>query len=114
MLGKRKHESATCELRYSLAMPVELRQVVREVFNVQTAPGMRGKGHGSRLMEAICKEADQAHKILMLLPANSKVETWYSRFGFVVAQVEPVHLMIRNPAVMVARGKNGQRDGNTG
>lgn len=97
MLGKRKYESATCEVRYSLALPVELRQAIREVFNVKTASGMRGKGHGSKLMEQICIEADKADKILILLPKDDKLEKWYNRFGFDIIQTEPAVIMMRKP-----------------
>ena len=97
MLGKRKHESASCELRYSTALPIEFRRLVREVFNVKTDSGMRGKGHGSRLMEAVSKEADKSKKVLMLLPDSEKLELWYNRFGFERVQAEPKILMMRNP-----------------
>lgn len=109
MLGKRKHESASCELRYSKALPIELRQLVREVFNVKTDAGMRGKGHGSRLMESLVKEADKSKKVLILLPDNEKLELWYNRFGFERVQSEPVVLMMRKPAEMATRGNNGLR-----
>jgi N-acetylglutamate synthase-like GNAT family acetyltransferase len=97
MLGKRKYESAKCELRYSMALPVELRQLVREVFNVITEPGMRGKGHGSKLMQAIADEADKCGKTLILIPDNEKLELWYNKFGFIKVQQEPKPLMLREP-----------------
>lgn len=106
MLGKRKYESATCELRYTMALSVELRQVVREVFNVQTDKGMRGKGHGTKLMQAITKEADKAGKILILLPASEVLQKWYMRVGFEVIQTEPVVLMMRKPSETETRGTN--------
>lgn len=108
MLGKRKYESATCELRYSMAMPLELRQVVREVFNVRTDKGMRGKGHGTKLMQAIAAEADKAGKILILLPASEALQKWYTRVRFEVIQNEPVVLMMRKPSEIETRGTNGR------
>jgi len=97
MLGKRHFASATCQLRYSMAIPVEERQAVREVYDVKA--GMKGKQHGSKLMEGIIKEADVAKKILMLLPDSARLEAWYAKFGFEKVQEKPVALMLRNPKV---------------
>jgi N-acetylglutamate synthase-like GNAT family acetyltransferase len=108
MLGKRRYESASCELRYTQALPYELRQTVREVFNVQTDKGMRGKGHGSKLMQEIAKEADQAQKILLLIPATDLLQKWYNIVGFEVIQSEPVVLMMRKPSEIETRGTNGR------
>jgi len=107
MLGKRKYETATCEIRYSMAMPLEIRQTVREVYNVKTDSGMKGKGQGSKLMQAIADEADKAQKILILLPDTEKLELWYSKFGYELVQTNPVHLMMRKPVEMTTRGKHG-------
>lgn len=107
MLGKRKYESASCELRYTMALPVELRQTVREVFNVQTDKGMRGKGHGSKLMQEIAEEADKAQKILLLIPQSELLQKWYKRVGFELIQDEPP-LMMRKPSEIETRGNNGR------
>lgn len=92
-----------------MALPIEYRQLVREVFNVKTDAGMRGKGHGSKLMEQIIKEADKAGKILLLIPDSEKLELWYNRYGFNKVQSEPVSLMMREPVEMTTRGSNGKR-----
>jgi len=104
MLGRRKYETATCEIRYSQAIPFELRMVVREVFNVKTESGMKGKGQGSKLMQAVIEEADKAQKILILLPDTEKLELWYSKYGFELVQTNPAHLMMRKPVEMTTRG----------
>ena len=95
MLGKRKYGSAVCELRYSTALPIDLRQAVREVFNVKS--DVKGKGDGSKLMQSIAEEADKANKMLILIPDNEKLEKWYGKFGFEKVQTEPSVLMLRKP-----------------
>ena len=97
MLGPRKYESAKLELRYTQALPYELRQLVREVFNVKTDDDKIGLGYGTHLMHQVCDEADKYKKVLLLIPDSGKLETWYSKFGFNKVQDKPVVLMIRNP-----------------
>lgn len=55
-------------------------------------------GHGSALLRKVCKEADRSQCILLLNPERAELEPWYSRFGFVVVQREPVPLMARQLA----------------
>ena len=109
MLGKRQFESATCYVRYSQALPVHLRQGIREVFDLHTAKGMRGRGHGTQLMKAICREADASGKVLMLMPVDDKLAKWYSTFAFDIIQIEPP-IMIRKTSHAVD-GNTGDKDG---
>ena len=95
MLGVRQYESATCEVRYSMLLPISLRENVREVARVKS--GMKGKRHGSKLLESVCKEADSAGKMLLLMPDTHKLELWYNRFDFIRVQTEPVVLLMREP-----------------
>ncbi len=109
MLGIRRFDTATCVVRYSLALPASLQDNVREIHDVKS--GMKGKRHGSKLMELVCSEADRLQKILILLPDSVKLEKWYNGFGFETVQSEPVSLMARNPkqpAEIAARGKHGR------
>lgn len=99
MLGKREYESASCNIRYSQALPMSLRDSIREVHDLKTDKGMRGKGQGSRLMESVCKEADKAQMMLMLLADNEKLELWYNRFGFETLEKSDKFLMFRKPTV---------------
>ena len=77
-----------------------------EVKSVQTAKPSRRQGHASRLLRAICAEADKDGTILVLTPAQfdngpigtQQLKGWYERFGFAVIQEKPV-LMCRDPVV---------------
>ena len=95
MIGVRWYESASCEVRYSLNLPPSLRENVREVSKVKA--GIKGARHGSKLIEKVCIEADNAGKMLILMPDTKKLELWYNRFGFIRVQSEPVVLMMREP-----------------
>lgn len=97
-LGKRTIGDATCYLRFSQAVPVHLRQTIREVYDVKVPKGMRGKGSGTRLIKAICAEADHADKVLILLPLEDKIK-WYTSLGF--EQIQD------SPPIMMRKNKNG-------
>ena len=47
MLGKREYLSASCMIRMMTDLPMALRDSVRLLHALNTAPGMRGKGHGT-------------------------------------------------------------------
>jgi predicted GNAT family N-acyltransferase len=79
MVGLRSHESASCRLNYSMGVPAEMRDRLRELSHLSAAD--QGKGHGSELMRKVCDEADQS-AIVLLLTAKPELFTWYERFGF--------------------------------
>ena len=57
----------------------------------------RKKGAANKLMDQLCEEADQASKVLMLMPDQSDwLVEWYASHGFKVIQQDPV-LMARPP-----------------
>lgn len=96
MLGKRQYMDATCNVRMNTGLPLRSQKLVYEVHNLQTAPGMRGKGQGTKLMQQICADADRLGKILMLVSDNTQLEKWYNKFGFERVQEKPI-LMFRHP-----------------
>ena len=54
------------------------------------------QGHGTRLLRALCVEADAGGWVLVLEPAEQWHEAWYGRFGFRRIQSEPVVLLMRS------------------
>lgn len=96
MLGKREFEGASCWVRMMTDLPMQLRDSVRLIHDLKTDKGMRGKGQGTKLLQQVCEEADKAQKVLILMPDNDKLETWYNKFDFKRTQDNPV-IMVRNP-----------------
>jgi GNAT superfamily N-acetyltransferase len=91
--GLRSCKSASCRIAIPEGLPVEMWEDMREV--VELKAGERGKGHGTRLMRAVCDEADAAGKVLFLMPESGDVmdaerlERFYTRLGFAVVQESP-------------------------
>ena len=95
-LGKRQLGAASCRLGPSDALPAHLRDVI-EVSEVFVPEWHRRKGIASRLLRQVCDDADAHGKVLMLMPGGDDwLTAWYSKFGFVQIQNNPV-LMARQP-----------------
>ena len=109
MLGQQSYGTASCMLKYSSALPWDLRDNVRELCKLTA--NTKGKGHGTKLLEHICQEADKYSKILILIPDNEKLVRFYERFGFELMQTEPEMLMVRNPAVIARTPVEGKVNG---
>lgn len=110
MIGRRTHKQASVEIIAPLSIPVEMREQVREVYNLQSTNPR--KGHATALMHQVCAEADRVAMVLMLLVAqpddtaigNEKMIKFYGRFGFKPTKddaASPV-IMIRPPERPVA------------
>lgn len=95
VLGKRNHEGASCNVRLA-AVPLSLKGSVLEINDLKTEPGMRGRGLATKLVAKICKEADLAKKLLILIADNVSLEKWYNKHGFERIQDSPI-LMLREP-----------------
>lgn len=90
-LGNRVLGPATCTLSESEVMPGLI-----ELSALHVPEYHRGKGAANKLMDAICEEADQHCKVLMLMPDSEWLADWYKSHGFEVVQIEPT-LMARPP-----------------
>jgi N-acetylglutamate synthase-like GNAT family acetyltransferase len=92
---------ASCNVRNCAAVPRDIQPMVREIHDLKTPTGERGKGKASFLLSALASEADKYGISLLLLvdQANrSKLCTLYARFGFIITQDdEKACVMIRNP-----------------
>lgn len=97
MLGKRKYLTAQCNLRYCQGVPENMRGLIREIHDFKVHKDFQNRGQGTKLMNNLIHEADEHQKVLILLPDNEKLELWYSKFGFVRIQQNPVVLMMREP-----------------
>lgn len=96
----------TLDLSYSGIVPPPERDNLLEISNLLTEPAHRGQNHASSLLQEVCEQADNAGKLLMVLPAafgtggptTDQLCNWYtSKFGFVALQLEPKVILIRMP-----------------
>jgi GNAT superfamily N-acetyltransferase len=97
-----------CSLRVGIptAYPKSIQACCRELTEFYTLPAKRGQGFAKKLLEAICKEADEAGFALLLhvepyddcTMDEKRLESLYSRNGFVVFQQKP-KLMCRTAKV---------------
>ena len=100
--GIRQHGPATLKLSFNTSVPAHMRGGLLEVTHVFTPEQHRGKGYASILMQKVCAEADEAGKVLLLMPkpyddgpvCTERLAEWYARFGFEAIQASPL-LMAR-------------------
>lgn len=97
MIGKYQSGHATCVLKRSAQIPVEMRDGIRELSALETPVEHRKHGDASKLLHDVCEEADRQNLVILLhcepfgdieLGA-SQLQAWYERFGFMVIQDEP-------------------------
>lgn len=92
---------ASCNVRNCAAVPRDMQPMVREIHDLKTPAGERGKGKASFLLSGLAVEADKYGISLLLLvdePNRSKLCTLYARFGFIITQNDSsACVMIRNP-----------------
>ncbi len=97
--GTRRNFYARLELRHMDGIDEAAKDGLLQVLSLQTAPEHRKQGHATSLLKAVCKEADEAKKILVLSPDDKSLKEWYQKFGFQAIQFQPVVLMCREPKV---------------
>lgn len=100
--GSRTHGPASLKLGYCQIAPPNLRGGLLEISRFTTPKQDRGKGHGTALLQAVCDEADEASKSLILLADSASLAMYYERFGFERMQDDPI-IMLRAPAMIAAR-----------
>jgi GNAT superfamily N-acetyltransferase len=94
---------ASCKLRYSQAVPANLRGRLLEVTRLFTPEQHRGKGHATKLIEKLARYADADRITLLLMPkpyGESAPDVFallqfYARHGFIELQDKPVILLVR-------------------
>lgn len=77
--------------------PFALLPKVLEIHHVYTAHAHRNKGYASILLRKVCQHAEKENRILVLLPDNERLASWYATLGFVKIQHTPVILMFYTP-----------------
>lgn len=99
--GPRAYRQASCRIAIPPGLPEEFHEQVREVLGLVSES--KRSGDATALMHQITAEADFAWMILLLhvQPFDDgmtaeQLERFYSKFGFVVIQHEPL-LMSRLP-----------------
>jgi len=110
--GRYTSGPAMCKLKYSQAVPGHLRGRLREITHLVVPDEFRRQGHANRLIGYLCCQADDDSITLLVMPnpwdipelSRSELSDWYQRsHGFVILQLEPVPLLVRQP-----RGHNGR------
>ena len=104
MLGYRTYGPANLLLSFPLGVPPHMRAGIRELSQLSVLEPDRGQGHASKLLDAVCAEADKSRKVLLLMPSayeaggldDLALIAWYRRHGFIVIQRNPI-LMARQP-----------------
>lgn len=103
---------ASLHLRYSVLVEPSLRGGALEITELLTSPQERGHNHANSLMQEVCAQADQAGKLLLLMPeqfdtagpTTEQLAAWYiRRHGFTVLQLEPKTILVRMPAQAAAK-----------
>lgn len=100
--GIRKNGPASLLVRYCQAIDPANRGKVRELVNVKTQAGQRGKGHASELLKTVIQEArDSGIALLVTVKPYGKskmdmtaLQLWYSRLGFEAIQAEPCVMVL--------------------
>lgn len=107
--GIRQHGPATLKLAFSTTVPAHLRGGVLELSHLVVPEQHRRHGYASLLLQKVCAEADEAGKVLLLMPKpfdviamdRNQLEDFYQHFGFLTIQKHPVVLMARRPGAGV-------------
>lgn len=100
--GPRHNEHASLLVRYCQAIDGANRGKVRELVNVRTEAGHRGKGHASELLKTVIEEARSSGVALLVTVkpyGKSKMDMnalkdWYARMGFEPIQAEPCVMVL--------------------
>lgn len=105
--GERRVGPASLRVRQCEALPAHLRLSTREIVSLETVFDEQGKGYATTLMHKVCREADAAGLVLVLVPqpwgdninlSQTQLMEWYQNsFGFQAIQAEPMVLMARMP-----------------
>lgn len=98
---------SSLHLSYSALVPPDMRGNALEITELLTTPLERGNNHANILMREVCDQADQASKLLLLMPENfgtgglntDQLSDWYQRrHGFTVLQLSPKTILVRMPS----------------
>jgi len=104
--GRIELGGASLDLSYSGIVPIADRDRVLEISNLFTLPEERGNNCANSLMHEVCYQADQANKLLLLMPeafgrdglTTEQLTDWYKRkHGFTTLQDAPKVILIRLP-----------------
>lgn len=104
---------SSLHLSYCSLVPPNLRGNALEITELLTDPAARGQNHANSLMQEVCDQADQAGKLLLLMPekygqddspTSEQLSDWYQRHhGFIVLQHSPKTILVRMPSKAAAK-----------
>lgn len=100
MLGLRIHKQASLRVAVPTSLPAHMQKHMRELISIDSE--VQRQGHATGLMHNVCQEADNACMTLLVqvnpfrggMTAEQLI-TWYSKFGFIEIQNDPVVMMAR-------------------
>lgn len=99
-------DGASLELSYSAIVPANSRGDAFEISNLFTERSKRGHNRANSLMQEVCDQADQAGKLLLIMPeafdsggpSTAQLVDWYVlKHGFTLLQIDPKTILIRMP-----------------
>ena len=100
--GPRTNGHASLLVRYCMAVDAANRGKVRELVNVRTEAGHRGKGHAASLLKTVIQEA-KTNGVALLVTVKpygkskmdmDSLKDWYTRLGFETIQAEPCVMVL--------------------
>lgn len=104
---------ASLHLGHCSIVPPNMRGHALEITDLLTAVNERGQNHANSLMQDVCQQADNAGKLLIVMPerygqgdglTTEQLSDWYQRrHGFVVLQLSPKIILVRMPARAAAK-----------
>ena len=104
---------ASLRFSYSALVPPNMRGNALEITELLTLVNERGQNHANSLMQEVCDQADQAGKLLLIMPetygqdgglTTEQLSDWYQRrHNFVVLQLSPKTILVRMPARAAAK-----------
>lgn len=93
--------NASLHIGYSGIVKPNKRGLLREITEFHVPETLRGKGDGSKLLDEVCKQADNDGIILMIKPDTPRLKDFYAKYGFVAIQEDAVTIMARKPQIAV-------------
>lgn len=88
-VGERSIDGASLSIGLPSGLPAHMHEGVRELTHLRVDEQLRRTGIATKLLAAVCEEADSAKKVLFLIARSygemptDRLIDWYKRFGFI-------------------------------
>lgn len=104
------NEGSSVEIDVPVGYPEEIQRQCKELTKLYTIPEKRNQGWANKLMQEVCRQADESRFSILLhvkpysvldndteTTDSDRLLRFYARHGFVVFQSKPEVLMCRTP-----------------